>query len=496
MCGIIGTVGNSSAAADLYTGLLMLQHRGQDAAGIVTFDNRFHSKKENGLVTEIFGDEDSLGLQGNLGIGHVRYRTTGSLDPSGAQPFVLYNPFGVALIHNGNLTNYNELKDLVCNTYHRYLNSDSDTEVLANVFSQKLMEVKTDGISVEEIFKAVTGTMETLKGSYAIIALLANHGLLAFRDPYAIRPLVYGKRENGSGTEYMVASESVALESQGFEIIADVQPGEAIFIDMNNKFYQAQCVEPKAKKPCIFEYVYLARPDSLMDDVSVYKTRLRMGEKLAEKIKASGIEIDSVIPIPETARPTAITIAQELGKPYREGLIKNRYVGRTFIMPGNEQRKKSIKQKLNPVVLELKNKNVLLVDDSIVRGNTARKIVEMVRASGAKNVYFASACPPILNPCVYGVDIPTRKELVAVNLTHEQIAKEISADAIFYQEVEDLIEAAGVGSEQTNEFCTGCLDGRYAGPDVDEELLERVEEGIELRDIYPNPGQERQVKLV
>ncbi len=482
MCGIIGVASNSSVVPEIYNGLIMLQHRGQDAAGIVTFDGHLHIKKENGLVADVIKPEDSLVLKGNIGLGHVRYRTAGGLDPSSAQPFVATYPFGLALVHNGNLTNYKQLRDVVSNKYNRYLNSSSDSELILGVLSHELTKFKKPTIDPSEIFEAVSKTMPQLQGAYAIICLIAGHGLLAFRDPYAIRPLIYGTRESKKGKEYIVASESVALESQGYQIINDIQPGEAIFIDLKNKLHTAQCVEPKAKKPCIFEFVYLARPDSMIDDISVYKTRHRMGEKLANQIKESGIEIDSVIPVPDTSRPIAQALAEKLNIPYREGLIKNRYIGRTFIMPGQEQRQKSVKQKLNTITLEFRNKNVLLVDDSIVRGTTAKKIIEMCRDAGAKKVYIASGAPEIVNPDVYGVDIPTRKELVAYGKTNQEIADELGADGVFFQKIEDLIASASSGSEQTNEFSTGCFDFGYATPEVNEELLQEVQADYEKRD--------------
>ena len=482
MCGIIGVYDSDHAVGDIYNGMIMLQHRGQDAAGIITYDGRFHLKKENGLVSQVFKQEDFKFLHGYMGLGQVRYRTAGSMDPSAAQPFTVRYPFGISLVHNGNLTNYKELHKKVTEEYSRYLNSNSDSELIINFLATELIKVNSQHIEPNEIFEAVSGVMDRIEGGYAIISCIANHGLLAFRDPYAIRPLIYGKREDKDGTSYMIASESVALDSQGYEVIDDVQPGQAIYIDQKGKLHKKQCTEMKAKRPCIFEYVYLARPDSMIDDISVYKTRLRMGERLAPKIKEANLEIDAVIPIPDTSRPTAIALAQALGVPYREGFIKNRYVGRTFIMPGQEERKKSIKQKLSPVKLEFRNKNILLVDDSIVRGNTSREIVNLARHAGAKNVYFASAAPPIKNPDVYGVDIPTREELIANNRSVDEICKEINADKLFYQDIEDLIAAASDGSEKTNEFHTGCFDFGYPTPEVTEELLAQIEEENAHRD--------------
>lgn len=481
MCGIIGVVNTGPVVQDLYNGLIMLQHRGQDAAGIVTYDEFFHMKKENGLVAEVFKPEDAAILKGSMGIGHVRYRTTGNLDPSAAQPFRVTYPYGINLIHNGNLTNTKELTKVVTEKYRRYLSSNSDSELILAVLAHEMTKAKSSKPTNKEIFEAIARTIPQLKGAYAIICLMADKGVIAFRDPYAIRPLIYGQRKSKKGTEYMVASESVALESLGFEVINDIQPGEAIIIESNGKLHKQQCVKPKAKKPCIFEFVYLARPDSMIDDISVYKTRIRMGEKLAKKVKDAGLQIDAVIPVPETSRPTALGLATKLGLPYREGLIKNRYIGRTFIMPGNEQRKNSIKQKLSPIKLEFNKKNVLLVDDSIVRGNTAKKIIQMCREAGAKKVYLASGAPPIVNPDVYGVDIPTRKELIAHGRTVKQITKELGADAVIYQDIDDLVDAASIGSDKTNEFSTGCFDFGYATPEVTEKLLREVERATEKR---------------
>jgi amidophosphoribosyltransferase len=484
MCGIIGVSGNNHVIGDIYNGLIMLQHRGQDAAGIVTYDDRFHSIKDNGLVSQVFQEKHINVLTGNVGLGQVRYRTTGSLDPSAAQPFEIHYPYGISLIHNGNLTNYKELKDKVINKLHRYVNSTSDTELLLNIFAHELSQNDTMDLEPDDIFDAVARTMPQITGGYAIISVIAGNGLLAFRDPYGIRPLIYGSRKDENGKlEYMVASESVALDSLGFDIIDDVQPGQAIFIDKNNKLHVKQCVPMEAKKPCIFEYIYLARPDSMIDDLSVYKSRLRMGEKLARKVKEAKLEIDAVIPIPETSRSMALGLATQLDLPYREGFIKNRYVGRTFIMPGQEERKKSIRQKLNPIKLEFKGKKILLVDDSIVRGNTSKKIIQLAREAGAEKVYIASACPPIIYQDVYGVDIPTQEELVAHNRTVEEIREYIDADALIYQDVDDLVKACSEGSSETNEFHTGYFDFGYPTPEVTKEYLKEVADEAKYRDM-------------
>jgi len=484
MCGIVGVSNTTNAIQDIYGALFTLQHRGQDAAGIVTFNDRLHSKKGNGLVSQVFSQDDISFLEGDTGLGQVRYRTTGSLDPNSAQPFNVYYPFGIALIHNGNLTNYDELYEKVSKKLHRYVNSSSDTELLLNILAHEFAQEKTESLDAQKVFSAIARTIPQIKGGFAVISLIAGQGLLAFRDPYGIRPLIYGERDGKNGKkEYMVASESVALDSLGYTVVADIQPGEAIFIDNEQNLHKKQCIPQLAKKPCIFEYVYLARPDSMIDDISVYKSRLRMGEKLARKVLEANLEIDSIIPVPDTSRSVALGLASKLGIPYREGFIKNRYIGRTFIMPGQSQRKKSIKQKLNPIKLEFRNKNVLIVDDSIVRGNTSKKIVQMAREAGAKNVYFVSASPPIKYQDVYGVDIPTKTELIANNKTIDEIREFMNADALIYQDVEDLIEACSSGSKETNEFHTGYFNNIYPTPEVTPELLEKIENEINNRDV-------------
>lgn len=475
MCGILGVAANNPVVQDIYDGLTVLQHRGQDSAGIMTYEDRFHLKKGNGLVRDVFHTKNMIRLKGHIGIGHVRYPTAGGYDAAEAQPFYVNSPFGIALIHNGNLTNHADLKEEVEKVNIRYLNTTSDSEVLLNVLANEILNLKTTKLTPDGLFKAMETVYKRLKGSYAVIAMIAGYGLLAFRDPYGIRPLVIGKR-TGRGTmpEYMIASESVALDTLGFEWVDDVQPGQAYFIDNKRDLHKKQ-ITKKHWAPCIFEHVYLARPDSIMDDVSVYKTRIRMGTYLAKKIKAAKLDIDVVVPVPDSARSAALPLAQELGVKYREGLVKNRYVGRTFIMPGQGIRKKSIHYKLNPIGLELRKRNVLLVDDSIVRGNTSKKIVEMVRKEGAKNVYFASCAPPLINPCPYGVDMASRRDFVANGLTVEEIAKFIGADRLFYQEEEDLIRAAKEGNPKVTDFCYACMGGKYPTGDITEKMLEKVE---------------------
>lgn len=479
MCGIVGIYGSSDVAVDLYESLLMLQHRGQDAAGIVTYNGHYHLKKDNGLVSEVFDDESIKHLSGNLGLGQVRYRTAGNLDPTAAQPFLINSPYGIALIHNGNLTNYHELGAKIVKQYKRYLNSTSDSEMILNLLGHELQQfAETEMLSPKQIFQAVKRVFSQLKGSYSIIALIAGHGLLAFRDPHGIRPLVLGQRKSldGKSSEYIVASESAAFDSGGFEVVGDIAAGEVLFIDTKHQVHREVCAEEVKHNPCIFEYVYLARPDSVIDHISVYKARLRMGECLGKKIRELGLEVDVVIPVPDTARTCALTLAHELDVKYREGLIKNRYVGRTFIMPGQEQRQKSIKRKLNPIKLEINKKRVLLVDDSIVRGNTARKIIEMVREQGAEKVYLASCAPPIRHQCVYGVDMPSRKEFVAHEADYDQIAKTINADAVIYQNLEDLVQS--VTPPKTTEqmgYCTACFSGKYPTAEVTAKFLEAVD---------------------
>jgi len=478
MCGILGIIQNNPVVQDLYDGLIVLQHRGQDAAGIATYDGyQIHLKKGNGLVRDVFRTKNIVRLKGNMGIGHVRYPTAGCYSVEEAQPFYVNAPFGIALAHNGNLTNYEKLKKEVHEHDLRHLNTSSDSEVLLNILAfelsaetKKLAELKP-----AKIFNAMKRVFKRVEGGYSVVSLIVNHGILAFRDPHGIRPLVLGVRKNGEKNEYAVSSESVAIQTLGFKILRDVAPGEAVYIDKNNVLHTKQCANG-ALHPCIFEYVYLARPDSLLDSISVYKTRLRMGQYLSKQIKKDKLDIDVVIPVPETSRHIAITLASELKVKYREGFIKNRYIGRTFIMPDQEMRKKSIRYKLNPIQLEFRRKNVLLVDDSIVRGNTSKQIVEMVREAGAKKVYFASAAPPLINPCVYGIDMPTRKDFIANKLKQDEIRKMINADKLYYQKYEDLERAAHFGNPKIKKFCWACMGGKYPTGKITEKILARVEQ--------------------
>ena len=480
MCGIVGIINRETEVfPELYDSLLMLQHRGQDAAGAITFDGEFfHERKSNGLVKDVFQPIHAERLRGTAGLGHVRYPTAGTLSAREAQPFFVNAPFGIYLIHNGNLTNTEYLREKIQKNYRRHLRTKSDSEVLLNVFADKIYcaQKHNPGISEKDaVFDATQKTMQEVEGAYAVITLIDKIGLLAFRDPHAIRPLSIGKRKNAQGTEeWVFASEDVAFTTLGFERVGDVQPGEAILIDFDGNIERRQCVEGELN-PCIFEYVYLARPDSMIDDISVYKTQLRMGQVLSKQIMEANLEIDSIIPVPDSSRPVALEMSKVTGIKYREGLVKNRYVGRTFIMPGQKERQKSIRRKLNAIPLEFKNRNILLVDDSIVRGNTMIQIVQMCRNAGAKKVYVASAAPPVKYPNVYGIDMPTKKELIASGLTIEEIRKTIGADKLFYQTLDDLIWAASEGNSEIKRFETSCFDGKYITGNITEEYLHNLE---------------------
>ncbi|MAF02658.1 amidophosphoribosyltransferase [Herbaspirillum sp.] len=480
MCGIVGIVSHSPVNQMLYDALLLLQHRGQDAAGIATnHSNGFSMHKANGLVRDVFRTRNMRSLPGNTGIGQVRYPTAGSSSSEEeAQPFYVNAPFGIILAHNGNLTNAEQLKIEMFKNDRRHINTDSDTEVLLNVLAHEIQQATT-GYSLDPaaLFKAVAMVHKRVRGSYAVVAQIAGYGLLGFRDPYGIRPMCLGFNESDKGIEYMMASESVALEGMGFRFLRDVNPGEAIFIDNDGKLYNQQCAENPTLNPCAFEYVYLARPDSIIDGASVYATRLKMGEFLADKIRSQFKhgEIDVVMPIPDSSRPAAMELALKLGIEYREGFIKNRYIGRTFIMPGQALRKKSVRQKLNAIGSEFKGKNVLLVDDSIVRGPTSREIVQMARESGAKNVIFASAAPPVKFPNVYGIDMPTRDELIAFGRSDEEVCREITADALVYQDVEALKRAISDANPALKQFEASCFDGHYITGDITQEYLDRIE---------------------
>lgn len=479
MCGIVGVVSHGPVNQLIYDALLLLQHRGQDAAGIATnHGNKFSMYKANGLVRDVFRTRNMRSLPGNAGIGQVRYPTAGSSSEEEAQPFYVNAPFGIILAHNGNLTNWEQLKIEMFQNDRRHVNTDSDSEVLLNVLAHEI-QTATTGYSLDPsaLFKAVSVLHKRVRGSYAVVAQIAGYGLLAFRDPFGIRPLCIGFNESDAGPEYMVASESVALEGLGFRFLRDVMPGEAIFIDLDGKLYNQQCAENPTLNPCAFEFVYLARPDSVIDGASVYATRLKMGEYLAEKIKCqiSSGDIDVVMPIPDSSRPAAMELALKLNIEYREGFIKNRYIGRTFIMPGQAQRKKSVRQKLNAIGAEFKGKSVLLVDDSIVRGTTSREIVQMARDSGAKRVIFASAAPPVKFPNVYGIDMPTRNELIAYGRTEEDVCREITADALVYQDVDALKRSISDVNPALKSFEASCFDGVYVTGDISRDYLDRIE---------------------
>ncbi|MSP97448.1 MAG: amidophosphoribosyltransferase [Betaproteobacteria bacterium] len=480
MCGILGIVARSPVNQLLYDGLLLLQHRGQDAAGIVTSERKtFHMQKGNGQVRDVFRTRNMRSLPGNMGIAHCRYPTAGSASNlAEAQPFYVNSPFGIVLGHNGNLTNSDELKEEMFRQDLRHINTSSDSEVLLNVLAHELEKGSVRlRLDPQTIFAAVANVHRRCKGAYAVTAMISGYGVLAFRDPYGIRPAVIGINETDTGPEYMIASESVAIDALGFRVLRDIAPGEAVFIDEEGNFYSQQCASNPTLNPCIFEFVYLARPDSLIDGASVYETRLNMGEKLAQKIRRdyAHLDIDVVIPIPDSSRPSAMQLAQGLGIAYREGFVKNRYIGRTFIMPGQGVRRKSVRQKLNAIGMEFKGKNVMLVDDSIVRGTTSQEIVQMAREAGARRVYFASAAPPVRFPNVYGIDMPTRAELIAAHRTEEEVAREIGADALIYQDLDALKECVRKLNPKITSFETSCFDGRYVTGDVTSDYLHTIE---------------------
>ncbi len=468
MCGIVGALSRQPVNQLLYDALLLLQHRGQDAAGIVTMDGtKCFMHKAKGMVRDVFRTRNMRGLPGHIGLGQVRYPTAGNAhSEEEAQPFYVNAPFGLVLVHNGNLTNPGSLRDELFAVDRRHINTESDTEVLINVVAHELESVARDlPLTEDAIFEAVRAVHRRLRGSYAVIALIAGHGLLAFRDPYGIRPLCFGRGQDG---EWMVASESVTLEGTGFKLERDVAPGEALFIDTQGQLHTRQCAEAPTLNPCMFEFVYLARPDSVMDGVSVYQARLNMGETLAQRVLSTipPQEIDVVIPIPESSRPSAMQLAHRIGRPYREGFVKNRYVGRTFIMPGQGVRKKSVRQKLNAIAQEFKGRRVLLVDDSIVRGTTSKEIVAMAREAGAVKVYMASAAPPVRFPNVYGIDMPTSEELIAHGRTNEEIRAYIGADALIYQDVDAMKRVVAALQPALNGFEASCFDGSYITGDI------------------------------
>ncbi|MFT5543830.1 MAG: amidophosphoribosyltransferase [Glaciecola sp.] len=488
MCGIVGIAGKGPVNQDIYDALTVLQHRGQDAAGIMTIDDgMFHLRKENGLVRDVFRTRHMKRLTGNVGIGHCRYPTAGSSSSAEAQPFYVNSPFGIAFAHNGNLTNAHDLQAEVFSIARRHINTTSDSELLLNIFAHALQNAAGFEVKPEEIFSAVETVHTKIRGAYAVVAAIIGNGMVAFRDPFGIRPLVLGKRQSEHGDEYMVASESVALDSVGFTFVRDVAPGEAIYVNQEGELFTKQCAKNPVCTPCIFEFVYFARPDSFIDGISVYASRVNMGTKLGEKIAKewSHLDIDVVIPIPETSMDVALQIANTLKKPYRQGFVKNRYIGRTFIMPGQTQRRKSVRRKLNAIKSEFKGKNVLLVDDSIVRGTTSEQIIEMARESGANKVYFASAAPEIRFPNVYGIDMPSANELIAYGREIEQIAECIKADGLIFQDISDLVDAVRSENPSLVQFETSVFDGNYITGDVDQDYLESIDKSRSEKENSP-----------
>ncbi|MCG3886858.1 amidophosphoribosyltransferase [Photobacterium leiognathi] len=478
MCGIVGIVGSTPVNQSIYDALTVLQHRGQDAAGICTLEsNRFRLRKANGLVRDVFEAKHMQRLQGTVGIGHVRYPTAGSSSASEAQPFYVNSPYGISLAHNGNLTNAADIRETLFEQVKRHVNTTSDSEILLNILANQLEHCQSYPISPDEIFTAIAEVHRIVKGAYAVVAMVIGHGLIAFRDPNGIRPLCIGKREEQGKIEYMVASESVALDAVGFDFVRDIAPGEAVYITFDGQLFTQQCADNPQLNPCVFEFVYFARPDSFIDKVSVYGARLAMGTKLGEKIKRewADVDIDVVIPIPETSCDSALEIARTLDKPYRQGFVKNRYVGRTFIMPGQQMRRKSVRRKLNAIRSEFKDKSVLLVDDSIVRGTTSEQIIEMAREAGAKKVYLASAAPEIRFPNVYGIDMPSANELIAHGREVDEISNIIGADGLIFQDLQDLVDAVAEGNPEIKLFETSVFNGNYVTGDVNQEYLEYLD---------------------
>lgn len=481
MSGVVGVVGRGPVNQLIYDSLLLLQHRGQDAAGITTYNNYFfHTHRGPGLVRDVFRTRNMRSLVGNSGVGHVRYPTTDSAENADeVQPFYVNAPFGISFVHNGNLSNWRQLRQELFSIDRRHINTNSDSEVLLNVFAHELQRAANGGdLTPDIIFDAVTAVHRRAKGAYAVIAQIAHYGLVAFRDPNGIRPLCIGSQLTSEGKEWMIASESVAVTGCGFHLERDVLPGEAIFIDLKGNVQRHQCAESTQLSPCVFEYVYFARPDSTLDGVSVYDARLKMGEYLGNKVakQLRLADIDVVMPIPDSARPSAMQLAAQLNLNYREGFIKNRYIGRTFIMPGQAVRKKSVRQKLSAIPMEFKGKNVLLVDDSIVRGTTSREIVEMARSAGANKVFFASAAPPVRYPNVYGIDMPTRRELIAYGKTVDDVALEIGVDGLVYQDLEDLEQALRDLNPDFDRFESSCFDADYVTGDITAEDLDQLEQ--------------------
>lgn len=476
MCGIVGIIGNKDVAVEVYDGLICLQHRGQDSAGIATYNQQFHLKKGMGLVRDIFHQEHMLQLKGNVGIGQVRYPTIGGGTIEDAQPFIVNSPYGIAMAHNGNVFNFSQLKEELFKQNLRHLNSNCDVEAILNVFAHELSRFCRRDF-FDSVCQAVKSVYQRVKGAYSVVAIIADKGLVAFRDPFGIRPLAWGQRKTSFKTEHLFASETTMFRILDFAFYRDLAPGEMVFIDLKGEC-QSKIVQQKEFCPCIFEYVYFARPDSTLNDVNVYRARLRMGQNLANKIKRlfPNLEVDSVIPAPESSTPAAMSLAKELGVRFTIGLIKNHFIGRTFIMPDQKIRKRANQFKLSPLELEIRDKNILVVDDSIVRGNVSRHIVKLMRESGAKKVYFASTAPALRWPCLYGIDLPTKEEYIANNLNEQEIAKSIDADLVIYQDLDDLVEAVTrKGDVKFTQPCTACFNGHYPTGDVTEAVLEEIE---------------------
>jgi amidophosphoribosyltransferase len=476
MCGFIGVIGATGAVREIYDGLVAIQHRGQDAAGIITYDgDRFHLKKGEGLVRDIFTSANVSRLKGDLALGHVRYPTVGSGGGEDAQPFTVNFPFGIAMAHNGNVANYDELRGDLESSSLRVLYSGCDVEVILNVFAGALAAASNGSFSLAAYHAAVREVYRTVRGAYSVVGFVAGHGLFAFRDPYGIKPIAFGRRRTEQGYAYAVASESVVLSTIDYEVLPWGSPGEALFIDLAGEVTMTKVAEAN-HHPCVFEFVYFARPDSYLEGISVYEARIRMGERLATVFRAEGHEADVVIPIPDSARTAALAMAQRLGIPYREGLVKNRYVGRTFIMPNDDERKRSLRHKLNAIDEEFRGKDVLLVDDSIVRGNTSKQIVQLARQAGARRVLFASMAPPLVHPCVYGIDMSTRREFIARDRTSAEVAREIGADAVIYQTLDDLVGAVTEKEPRIKHMCTACFSGHYPTGDITSKMLLQIED--------------------
>ena len=479
MCGVLGILSTEPVIGQLYTGLLTLQHRGQDSAGILTYDGHYHLKKGNGLVRDIFDEHHVTRLRGTVGLGHTRYPTVGEGTGEDAQPFWLNHPYGIAAAHNGNVVNFFELKKELFEKSHKIINSNCDVEVILNIFAEALEMPRNQGITPESVFNAVRHVYKRVKGAYSVVIHIADKGLLAFRDPYGVKPLLFGVDRRQMLPAFAFASESVTLDLLGFAEIRDVPPGSAIFIDAQRNVHERK-LQAAPFRPCIFEYIYFARPDSYLNKINVYQARVDLGRRLARRIQRSGMAIDVVVPVPDSSRPAAIEIARLLKLKYREGLVKNRYIGRTFIMPGEQARQRTIRQKLNPIADVFQGKNVLIVDDSIVRGNTSRSIIQMVRQAGARNVYFVSYSAPLTNPCVYGIDMQTRSEFIASGADIGEIASRIGADHVLFQDPRDMEQAVRRQNPAIRSFCTACFTGKYPTGDVSRSYLDQIEQEREL----------------